>query len=130
MLEKSRNYDELLDAWKGWHDRRARCAPITSGSSNSPTRARASSATRTSARCGARATTCRPTTFTKEAARLYEQVEPLYKDLQCYARGKLAKKYGEDKVPAGKPIPAHLFGNMWAQQWDATYDRCSSRTRA
>ena len=31
----------------------------------------------------------------------------------------LAAKYGEDKVPAGKPIPAHLFGNMWAQQWDA-----------
>ena len=24
-------------------------------------------------------------------------------------------------VPAGKPIPAHLFGNMWAQQWDAVY---------
>ncbi len=60
--------------------------------------------------------------FTREAARLYEQVEPLYKDLQCYARGKLAAKYGEDKVPAGKPIPAHLFGNMWAQQWDAAYD--------
>ena len=60
--------------------------------------------------------------FTREAARLYQQVEPLYKDLQCYARGKLAAKYGEDKVPAGKPIPAHLFGNMWAQQWDAAYD--------
>jgi len=25
-------------------------------------------------------------------------------------------------VPAGKPIPAHLLGNMWAQQWDAVYD--------
>ena len=25
-------------------------------------------------------------------------------------------------MPAGKPIPAHLFGNMWAQQWDAIYD--------
>ncbi len=60
--------------------------------------------------------------FEKEAARLYSQVEPLYKSLHCYARGKLAKKYGEDKVPAGKPIPAHLFGNMWAQQWNRVYD--------
>ena len=25
-------------------------------------------------------------------------------------------------MPAGKPIPAHLLGNMWAQQWDAVYD--------
>ena len=57
--------------------------------------------------------------FMKEAARLYQQVEPFYKDLQCYARKKLADKYGEDKVPAGKPSPAHLFGNMSAQQWDA-----------
>ena len=60
--------------------------------------------------------------FTKEAARLYGQVEPFYRDLQCYARKKLADKYGEEKVPAGQPIPAHLLGNMWAQQWDAVYD--------
>ena len=60
--------------------------------------------------------------FEKEAARLYDQVRPLYEGLHCYARGKLAKKYGADKVPAGKPIPAHLFGNMWAQQWNRIYD--------
>src|SRR5688500_20194179 len=60
--------------------------------------------------------------FTKEAARLYGEVEPLYKDLHCYTRGRLAGKYGEDRVPAGKPIPAHLLGNMWAQQWDADFD--------
>ena len=42
--------------------------------------------------------------------------------LQCYARGRLAKHYGEDKVPAGKPIPAQLLGNMWAQQWNKIYD--------
>ena len=123
VLEKSRNYDELLDGLEGLaRPSRGRCAPITHASSSSPTKARANSATRTSARCGARVTTCRPTISQKEAARLYEQVEPLYKDLHCYARGRLAKKYGKDKVPAGKPIPAHLFGNMWAQQWNRVYD--------
>ena len=59
-----------------------------------------------------------PDEFEKEAARLWGQVKPLYDELHCYARGKLAEEYGEDKVPDGKPIPAHLLGNMWAQQWD------------
>ena len=126
VLEESRDYDELLDAWKGWHDQARGCAPTTSASSSSPTRARANSATRTSARCGARATTCRRTSSTREAERLCAQVKPLYEELHCYARARLAQKYGEDKVPAGKPIPAHLFGNMWAQQWNAIYDDCSS----
>jgi peptidyl-dipeptidase A len=60
--------------------------------------------------------------FAKEASRLWGQVQPFYQQLHCYARSRLAKKYGEDKVPAGKPIPAHLLGNMWAQQWDAVFD--------
>ena len=25
-------------------------------------------------------------------------------------------------MPAGKPIPAQLLGNMWAQQWNNVYD--------
>ena len=25
-------------------------------------------------------------------------------------------------MPDGKPVPAHLFGNMWAQQWNNIYD--------
>lgn len=63
-----------------------------------------------------------PDAFAAEAARLWGEVKPLYSELQCYARGRLAKQYGEDKVPAGKPIPAHLFGNMWAQTWNKIYD--------
>ena len=42
-------------------------------------------------------------------------MKPLYDELHCYARARLARRYGEDKVPAGRPIPAHLLGNMWAQ---------------
>ena len=63
-----------------------------------------------------------PEDFEKEAARLWQQVKPLYEDLHCYARKRLQKPYGEDKVPDGKPIPAHLLGNMWAQQWNNIYD--------
>src|SRR5688572_27731958 len=49
-------------------------------------------------------------------------MQPLYKELHCYTRNKLQQKYGADKVPSGRPIPAHLLGNMWAQQWDAIYE--------
>jgi peptidyl-dipeptidase A len=34
----------------------------------------------------------------------------------------LSEKYGGDVVPTHGPIPAHLLGNMWAQQWGNIYD--------
>ena len=36
-------------------------------------------------------------------------------------RGRLQKTYGAQRVPDGKPIPAQLLGNMWAQQWGEIY---------
>lgn len=54
--------------------------------------------------------------FTKELDRLWEQVRPLYDSLHAYVRMKLREKYG-DVVPANGPIPAHLLGNIWAQDW-------------
>lgn len=58
-----------------------------------------------------------PDDFAAEADRLWKQVEPLYQELHCYARGKLSEHYGPDVVPDQGPIPAHLLGNMWAQDW-------------
>ena len=57
-----------------------------------------------------------PGAFMKEVDRLWEQVRPLYVKLHAYARLKLRDKYG-DLVPANGPIPAHLLGNIWAQEW-------------
>jgi peptidyl-dipeptidase A len=54
--------------------------------------------------------------------RLWNQVQPLYEQLHCQVRAKLAEHYGEDKVALDGPIPAHLLGNMWAQSWDNIYD--------
>ena len=36
-------------------------------------------------------------------------------------RGKLDAEVRRDKVPADRPIPAHLLGNMWAQEWGDVY---------
>jgi len=61
-----------------------------------------------------------PDAFTKELDRLWDQVRPLYVKLHAYTRLKLRDKYG-DAVPANGPIPAHLLGNIWAQDWTNVY---------
>src|SRR5678816_2238203 len=62
-----------------------------------------------------------PDAFSAEMERLWQQVKPLYDSLYTYTRRKLSEKYGKDIVPEDKPIPAHLLGNMWAQQWGNIY---------
>ena len=58
-----------------------------------------------------------PDAFAKEVDRLWEQVKPLYLSLHAYVRKRLRETYGPSAVPESGPIPAHLLGNMWAQQW-------------
>ncbi len=62
-----------------------------------------------------------PDEFTAEMDRLWEQLRPLYLSLHAYVRGQLAKKYGASVVPAKGPIPAHLLGNIWSQEWNNVY---------
>jgi peptidyl-dipeptidase A len=59
--------------------------------------------------------------FSAEVDRLWAQVRPLYVSLHAYVRMKLRQKYGAI-VPAGGPIPAHLVGNIWAQEWSNIFD--------
>ncbi|MEQ1580739.1 MAG: M2 family metallopeptidase [Steroidobacteraceae bacterium] len=63
-----------------------------------------------------------PEEFTAVTEKLWNQVKPLYEAMHCYTRTQLAKQYGADKVKPGEPIPAHLLGNMWGQQWNKIYD--------
>ncbi|WP_152625339.1 M2 family metallopeptidase [Cellvibrio sp. OA-2007] len=122
VLAKSRDYNELVDAWTGWHSiARAyrndyqRYVEIA----NSGARAYGFGDLGASWKSGYDMPT---NEFENEVERLWQQVEPLYKALHCKVRADLAKQYGEDKVPLNKPIPAHLLGNMWSQQWDGIYD--------
>ena len=89
---------------------------------SSPTRAPRSSASTTSARCGARATTCRPPTSRRTSSASGHEVKPLYDELHCYVRAKLAPSTARTCVPEHGPIPAELLGNMWAQEWTNIYD--------
>ena len=122
VLAKSRNYDELVDAWKGWHDV---AAPM-----REPYQKFAALANEGARELGYKDLgvmwrakyDMAPEEFDAAVEKLWQQVKPLYDELHCHARVVLAKKYGADKVPAGKPIPAQLLGNMWSQQWNNIYD--------
>jgi peptidyl-dipeptidase A len=122
ILKKSRKYDELLEAWKGWHaiapvmkDKYARYAEL----GNKGAKEIGFGDMGALWRSGYDMT---PEAFEADIERLWQDVKPLYDDLHCYARKKLRAQYGKDKIPEKAPIPAHLLGNMWAQQWDAVYD--------
>jgi peptidyl-dipeptidase A len=67
-----------------------------------------------------------PEAFQEELDRTWEQLKPLYLSLHAYVRGQLSKKYGQDVVPPSGPIPAHLLGNIWAQEWNNVYELLDS----
>jgi peptidyl-dipeptidase A len=46
--------------------------------------------------------------------RLNDELRPLYEQLHCWAKHKLAERY---KRPVPKLIPAHWLGNRWGQEW-------------
>jgi peptidyl-dipeptidase A len=53
--------------------------------------------------------------------RLWGQLRPMYEALHCDVRAGLVEQYGAEVVPPEGPIPAHLTGNLWAQDWTALY---------
>jgi peptidyl-dipeptidase A len=68
-----------------------------------------------------------PAEFAAEVDRLYEQLKPLYVSLHTYVRRRLREHYGNEVVPASGPIPAHLLGNLWAQEWGNIYPLVAPR---
>ena len=122
ILSKSRKYDELLDAWTGWHqvgkkikDKYARYVELSNKGAKEIGFPDVGTLWRSGYDMPAEK-------FEQDTDRLWTQVKPFYDSLHCYTRKKLRDKYGKDKVPEKAPIPAHLLGNMWAQEWDNIYD--------
>jgi len=61
------------------------------------------------------------TDFEGQMMALYDQMEPLYKELHAYIRRKLHDKYGGDVVDIRGPMPAHLLSDMWGRFWNNLY---------
>jgi peptidyl-dipeptidase A len=121
ILADSRNPQELLAAWKGWHavappmrKRYVRLVDLANQGAREMGFADVGAMWRSNYDMP-------PDQFAKELDRLWGQVRPLYVSLHAYARWKLAEKYGKDVVREDAPIPAHLLGNMWSQEWNNIY---------
>jgi len=121
ILAASRDPRELLNAWKGWHaiappmrQRYARLVDLA----NQGAKGMGFADVGVMWRSGYDTP---PDDFARELDRLWEQVRPLYVSLHAYVRWKLAEQYGKDLVREDQPIPAHLLGNMWAQDWTNIY---------
>ncbi|KAH9488845.1 hypothetical protein Btru_058674 [Bulinus truncatus] len=117
IMAKSRDYNLLTTVWKGWSDASGKKMKDLYSEyvdlSNDAIRILGYNDT------GAYWRSWYDTpTFEDDVRELWEQLRPLYQQLHAYARTKLKTIYGNDKFPTSGHIPAHILGNMWAQQWN------------
>jgi peptidyl-dipeptidase A len=121
IMASSTNPDELLDAWVGWHkisipmkDRYARFVQLSNAGAKELGFQDTGAMWRSNYDMS-------PEQFSAEVERLWRQVEPFYISLHTYVRKQLIKKYGKAAERPDGMIPAHLLGNMWAQEWGNIY---------
>jgi peptidyl-dipeptidase A len=121
VVNRSRDPRALLDAWTGWHAVGRQIRPLYERFvvlANEGARDNGFADLGTLWRS---AYDMSPEEFERETDRIWAQVKPLYDDLHCFVRAGLQRKYGKALVSDGTPIPAHLLGNMWAQEWTNIY---------
>ena len=122
VIDNSRAADALLDAWEGW---RTISPPMRADYERFVELSNEGARDLGFADTGAMWRSkydMPPDDFAAEVDRLWDQVKPLYDDLQCHVRAELSDHYGVDVVDPAGPIPAHVLGNMWAQSWSNIYD--------
>ncbi len=122
IMRTSHDPKQLLEAWQGWHtvappmrDKYTRFVELMNQGARDLGYPDVGAMWRTKYDMP-------PDAFAVEVDRLWNQVKPLYDSLHCYVRSNLNKKYGDKVVPLDQPIPAHLLGNIWAQEWGNVYD--------
>jgi peptidyl-dipeptidase A len=122
ILAKSRDADEQLDLWTGWHKVAPPMKPMFQRYVELGNEGARELGFADLGALWKSGYDLPPEAFEAETLRLYEQLKPFYEQLHCYVRARLGEVYGTDKVPSTGPIPAHLLGNMWAQEWGGLFD--------
>ena len=121
IMSDSRDPQKLLEVWRGWHaisptmrPKYERFAQLANKGARELGFADLGAMWRSNYDMP-------PDAFAAEVERLWKQVAPLYWSLHAFVRSQLVKQYGAQTVPPDGPIPAHLLGNIWAQQWGNIY---------
>ncbi|KAF3425537.1 hypothetical protein E2986_08218 [Frieseomelitta varia] len=119
-MAKSKDYDELLYYWHAWHEatgpqlknkymryvQLANQAARLNGFEDAGDQMRE---------------LFEDEYFRQNTADIMSAVMYLYKNLFTYVRTKLFERYG-DRIRRDGPLPAHILGNMWAQNWEDLFD--------
>jgi peptidyl-dipeptidase A len=120
ILAENRDPKRLLDVWEGWHtisvpmkDDYARFVELSNKGAKTLGFADTGAMWRSKYDMP-------PEAFENELNRLWDQLRPLYVSLHAYVRSRLHEKYGAI-VPEKGPLPAHLLGNIWQQDWSNIY---------
>ncbi|EFA05307.1 angiotensin-converting enzyme [Tribolium castaneum] len=117
VIAKSTDYDELLYVWKAWRDasgaKMRNLYRIYVDLSNEAAVANNFKDKGEVWRYGYESKT-----FIQDIDELWNQVEPLYLELHKYVGSKLKERFGDKLDDSDGLLPAHLFGNMWAQEWN------------
>jgi peptidyl-dipeptidase A len=121
ILADSRDPEALRRAWEGWHviarpmrDRYRRYVELANKGAREMGFADDGAMWRSKY-------DMEPAAFAADMEHLWDQVRPLYVALHAYVRARLVETYGPQVVPPSGPIPAHLMGNLWAQDWGNLY---------
>ncbi|KEK28256.1 M2 family metallopeptidase [Shewanella xiamenensis] len=122
LMAESRDPAKLLEAWKGWREIAKPMRPLFQREVELANEGAKDLGYANLSELWRSQYDMKPDEFSKELDRLWGQVKPLYESLHCYVRGELNNEYGDAIAPKTGPIPAHLLGNMWAQQWGNVYD--------
>ena len=122
IIDSSRNPDELLMAWNGWHEVGKSMKPmymrmVEIGNEGSRDLGYSGLDDLWFSKYDMPADK-----FLEVTDSVWEEVKPLYEALHCHVRSQLNEYYGDEIVPPEGPLPVHLTGNMWGQSWSNIYD--------
>jgi peptidyl-dipeptidase A len=122
IIDNSRNPEDLLMAWNGWHEIGKPMKPlymrmVEIGNQGSRDLGYSGLDDLWFSKYDMPADE-----FLEETDSVWEEVKPLYDALHCHVRSQLNDHYGDEVVSLDGPLPVHLMGNMWGQSWSNIYD--------
>ena len=122
IIDTSRNPDELLMAWSGWHEvgkpmKSMYMRMVEIGNKGSRDLGYSGLDDLWFSKYDMPADK-----FLEVTDSVWEEVKPLYEALHCHVRSQLNEYYGDEIVPPEGSLPVHLTGNMWGQSWSNIYD--------